>query len=236
MYSLAAGAAGVGVLALAGGAEGEVVYTPAHHVILRHSSFKLDLNHDGKVDFEINQTSGCTSGGKAGVGSFCQTRLYAYVPFYQDPGNAVAGDKNFPFHAYALKGGAKIGANLAFGGTALYFRSRGVDSVGNCEGSWTNARNRYLGLKFLIDGEVHYGWARLNSACSLGSKAAGVLTGYAYETIAHQAIVAGQTNSKDEISDEISELEADPAFGRLPPEWASIGLLALGTSGRSAGR
>jgi hypothetical protein len=62
MYALSAATAGVSLLALAQPSEARVVYTPADQVILRHSSFDLDLNHDGKVDFEINATSGCTGG------------------------------------------------------------------------------------------------------------------------------------------------------------------------------
>src|ERR1039458_9779518 len=53
LYALAAGATGVGVLALAQPAEGEVVYTPAHEVIGRNQSFAIDLNHDGITDFTI---------------------------------------------------------------------------------------------------------------------------------------------------------------------------------------
>jgi hypothetical protein len=58
-------------------------------------------------------------------------------------------------------------------------------------GPWTNGvsgkgfKAHYLGLKLLINGKFHYGWARVDSTDS-------VLTGYAYETVHDRPIVAGQ--------------------------------------------
>ena len=52
IYALAAGAASVGMLALAKPAEGKIVYTPANVVIGYGGvpSYQLDLNHDKKTD------------------------------------------------------------------------------------------------------------------------------------------------------------------------------------------
>src|SRR5215831_11871763 len=50
MYALAAGASGVGLLALAPPAEAKIIYTPAHII---GPWFNLDLNHDGIVDFNF---------------------------------------------------------------------------------------------------------------------------------------------------------------------------------------
>jgi len=238
MYALSATTAGVSLLALAQPSEAKIVYTPADYVILRHSSFDLDLNHDGKVDFEINQTSGCTTDG--GFGGFCRSRLYAYVPYYQDRGNAVVGQGQWPFHAYALKAGASISPAQPVGASALYFRSRSSRGVGICTGSWTNARNRYLGLKFVIAGRIHFGWARLSATCKLGSKVSGILTGYAYETIPDKPIRAGQTS---DVEDPV--LGPDPADGDgsgaflTDPETTesdSLNTLALGAQGVTLGR
>src|SRR5450755_290968 len=59
MYALAAGAAGVGVLALAQSVEAKVVYTATHHVIGPNHSYRLDLNHDGTTDFRLINSGGC---------------------------------------------------------------------------------------------------------------------------------------------------------------------------------
>ena len=53
MYSLTAGAAGVGMLALAQPSEAKVIYTPAHVKFGRNTEFLLDLNHDGITDFHL---------------------------------------------------------------------------------------------------------------------------------------------------------------------------------------
>jgi hypothetical protein len=51
-YVIAATAAGVSWLALAQPANAEIVYTQVNQVIPSDTTFNLDLNHDGIVDFE----------------------------------------------------------------------------------------------------------------------------------------------------------------------------------------
>jgi len=92
-------------------------------------------------------------------------------------------------------------------------------------GRWANngqgVRNRYLGLKFMIRGKIHYGWARLNVTLGHNTDVVtATLTGYAYETIPNKAIIAGKTHGKDVIT--------------LEP--ASLGHLARGASAISAWR
>src|SRR5579864_169375 len=50
-YAIAAGAAGVGLLALAQPADAKIVYTPAHKNIGAQTF--IDLNHDGINDFKL---------------------------------------------------------------------------------------------------------------------------------------------------------------------------------------
>jgi len=57
-YAVAASAAGVGVLALASQSEAKIIYKNIHHVIGRNASYALDLNHDGKTDFTIQNVEG----------------------------------------------------------------------------------------------------------------------------------------------------------------------------------
>ena len=68
-------------------------------------------------------------------------------------------------------------------------------------GPWNNngkgVRDRYLGLKFLIKGKVHYGWASMNFHI-YNYHPDVVLTGYAYETTPNKAITTGKT--KDNAS------------------------------------
>jgi hypothetical protein len=185
-YALAASAAGVGMLASA--AEAKIVYTPAHKVILHGSHLALDLNRDGITDFYINQRSVCYTSG-------CQAALYVNGAAVSG-GNYVEGIRN----AYALKASQRIGSTKPFLGGAMYYRQHSQNTSGVCTGSWTNVKNRYLGLRFLLKGETHFGWARLSVTCSLKTKTIGVLTGYAYETIANKPIIAGKTKGPDVIT------------------------------------
>ena len=69
-----------------------------------------------------------------------------------------------------------------------------------------------VGLRFKINGEVHYGWARLSTnsykvvrdtsppECCIGEVRVN-LTGYAYETNPGQSIAAGDTGGAESSSD-----------------------------------
>jgi hypothetical protein len=61
LYALAASATGVGMLALAQSAEGTIIYTPAHIKLTPNHNFRLDLNHDGIKDFELDDTASGSS-------------------------------------------------------------------------------------------------------------------------------------------------------------------------------
>jgi hypothetical protein len=107
LYALAASAAGVGLLALAPPCEAKIVYTKTHHIVGSNSIFPLDLNHDGTIDFVIQEwrmgSSSATSGNNG---------LWVKEAF----GNAVEGGKSKggPPLASALRKGALIGAGKPF--------------------------------------------------------------------------------------------------------------------------
>jgi hypothetical protein len=97
-------------------------------------------------------------------------------------------------------------------------------------GSWNDVKHRYLGVEFVVKGEIHYGWARLKTSCNPGNrKITALLTGYAYETIANKPIIAGATKGSD---------DAEPAtsLNTATPEPATLGMLALGERGLSIWR
>jgi hypothetical protein len=54
-YALAASAAGVSLLALVQPSEAKIVYAKAHQVIGSNGVYPIDLNHDGVIDFLIQQ-------------------------------------------------------------------------------------------------------------------------------------------------------------------------------------
>jgi hypothetical protein len=207
-YALAASAAGVGVLALASPSQAEIVYTPTNVMIHTNVGLKVDLNGDGVADFELmNSTRGALGG----------QRVAPKVT-----GNHVIGSG---IYASALVPGVTIGNGGPFAHRARGTLMAGWSDFSNflsTHGPWKNTRNRYLGFKFLINGEVHFGWARLSVDVSDM-----LLTGYAYETIANKAIVAGQTSGSDKASG------ANPGS---PASSATLGRLAQGAAGLVAWR
>ncbi len=202
-YALAASAAGVGMLVLAQPTEAKIVYTKTNESVHKHGSFvNIDLNHDGKVDFKVAMEF-----------NYATTWLSA-VPV---PGDRVAGYETGGWGhsyvlAYALLRGVDVGSGVAFvsGGGIMAGRTLKGQSSGVCWGKWNDVKRRYLGLEFLIKGQVHYGWARLNESCMKtgmnGVKA--LLTGYAYETIPNKPIITGKTKGPDVITLEPGSLGA----------------------------
>ncbi len=211
-YALAASAAGVGMLALAQPADAKIVYTKAHEVLGLYGlyNYSLDLNKDGIADFNLRwwkssrgPAESLTVGGASKNGVF--------------GANSTAS---------ALKAGTRIGPSGKFipYGRMIAMRAWVYSSLfSSCQGcEFVNVENRYLGLRFLIDGKLHYGWARMSGKGQL-SGATGLLTGYAYETIPNKSIIAGRTHGADDAE------PPTPASPTVPSEKpATLGLLAMG--------
>ena len=203
MYALAAGAAGVGALVSASQAEAKVIYTPADvKIVLNAGLIKFDLNHDGVQDFGLSNTFR-TSSSKW----FTGLRVKPLKSGNEISGKTRGGEDSF---AYALAKGDKIGPQAEFhpdyplGGTMA-----ASDIDGYRFGYWRNA-TAYLGLKFVIHGKVHFGWARVKVILRTPGYNA-TLTGYAYETIANTPILAGATKGSEESAESLGELAAGAA-------------------------
>ena len=222
-YALAATAAGVGVLALTQPAEAKIVYTPAHHVINANQTYRLDLNHDGIADFVLKDFFATNSGDSGGSLNVLPKRSANEVWAAQ---HCTSGTVRLC--AAALPKGTKIGSKGSF---RLDYPTGEVmaasDIHGYRTGSWLNV-TRYLGLKFVIKGKIHFGWARLAVSVQHFTFTA-TLTGYAYETIPGKAIIAGATKGPDDA-------EPTATFSSHTPEPATLGALALGAPGLSIWR
>jgi hypothetical protein len=216
LYALAAGAAGVSAVALAQPAEAQIVYTPADEIIQFHGTIPIDLDHDGVTDVTVVD------------------RPWAYGTNHY-PGNSVrvvaragAGITRSPYQddfAADLLPGVSIGPSAQFDDRAIMFRA--IDPGGTYySGSWGDAMNRYLGIRFQIGGEIHYGWARLDVGLRY-RRIKVKLTGYAYETQPDTPIRAGDTGQEDPDDDSTSQIFPNPATKEQP----TLGALALGTTG-----
>jgi hypothetical protein len=220
MYALAAGAAGVGGLALAQPAEAKIVYTPANISIpLNGGLVQIDLNKDGVNDFALSNYSYQTHG----LGD-----LFLKVVEDQSSNEIVDAKSKGHVCAAALPKGAKVGPKSRFhqdptkGLYMRYVGLGGTQSSGTRFGPWFELNGqRYLGLKFVVNGKTHYGWARVKV---ISGSVSTTLTGYAYETIPGKPIIAGATKGPD---------EAEPTASLKP---ATLGALAMGAPGLSIWR
>jgi hypothetical protein len=196
----------------------EIIYTPANKSIGKSNALSflpIDLNNDGIADLSIS--------------------AYNFVSFSSGfHERADLGAFGLQGNQVLVEGGglivpAVMGQVIGFAASAVRFQrgglmaaarhsSDGFSSSNTTEGLWLRAKNRYLGVKFIINGETHYGWARFNAGAGYAQ-----LTGYAYETIPDKPIPTG-----------VSET-APPESGANSPEGAntgSLGELALGSARR----
>jgi hypothetical protein len=213
LYSLAASAAGVSLLALASPAHARIVFTAANIKITPNHKLAIDLNHDGIKDFELVDTA---------VGSFESMAVHAL-----HTGDAVAqanADCNPSVGVAALKAGVLIGKGQIFL-KSVYCMAQYIGADGGSLGPWAGGiAHRYVGAKFMIAGRAHFGWIRLGVSTA---PFVAHMTGYAYETIPNKPIIAGMTEGSKEVPATASKFDRQPA---------SLGVLALGSSGFSIWR
>jgi hypothetical protein len=223
-YATAAGAAGVGMLALAQPAEAKIVYTPADiPITVNGGVVPIDLNHDGINDFSFYNASGtCEKRKHVRQKEGCSFAYMDLIP--AQVGNAVGSSQSFNGAQCAaeLRPGHVIGAGKKFKSNYLdmvQIEAISYTRVVNCP--WTGKGNTggFTALKFTISGEIHYGWAHV-VLTSTGP----VLRGYAYEDVAGQSIEAGATKEAQ---------EGDASYAPFLPgsQPASLGMLALGAPG-----
>jgi hypothetical protein len=217
LYSVAAAAAGVTILALAQPADAEVVVHGTNIPInpSPDSNFivSLDLNHDGIADFQFS------------LSSFAYHSFRAVLDVTPLTGGAVvASPGSRGSYASALTRGAKIGPSAHFSskGRATVERSHGLffssksSQTRHTYGKWSGDTTHYLGVKFLINGATHYGWIRMTvNSTQAPIKAA--ITAYAYETVANKRILAGipAKNSANTQAEPKAESLGHPSLGML---------------------
>jgi hypothetical protein len=246
MYALAASAAGVGLLALTPPTEAKIVYTRAN--VALNGSLPLDLDHNGTVDFYLHR-NGPFRVSRSGSLSYLSVCQHISSQFNSVCGGTSSHALNAVIinaaGAAALSPGAIIQPGRKFSKQPALMGYRRINlclttqchgtTSSNIMGNWLNGgkgvKNRYLGLKFKINGHFHFGWARL-TVTIVKTVLTATLTGYAYETIPNKSIIAGKTRGPDDASVEAS----NKALTVLTPIPATLGALALGSPGLSVWR
>lgn len=215
-YAAAATAAGVGLLALAQPSEAKVVFTAVQLQLPVDQPTFIDLNHDGINDFKLFPVSSDLNlHDTQGVRSSEVIKLYGV-----GTGNQIWGKAPY---VSALTAGVKVGsgAPLASNANIMGFESKFSGGPTSYGGPWAPdgqvVKNHFVGFKFLINGEVHFGWARMTVQISRPEvkKLRAVLTGYAYETVPNRPIVTGKTSTAVDVSSMIRPGANVPTLGAL---------------------
>lgn len=215
-YAAAATAAGVGLFAAPQSAEAKIVYTSANVTIPLNTTFALDLNNDGIADFDFY------------FFTYGPRKPLAPLGYHQDQlalqpakaGNEVwgiASSKGVECAA-ALPPGVTVGPNVDFQANPVLLGGSGGSaySTGFACNFERKARGAFLGLKFVIDGQTHYGWAHVSGVYHN----AATLNGYAYETIPNKPILTGKAHGPISTASSQIPLQIEPA---------TLGLLARGS-------
>jgi len=240
VYALAAFAAGVGITALSTTAEAGVVYTPTYRQITDVTgSLPIDFNHDGVQDVHLSAKFVVTGG--SGFFSFRGTLLAV-----GDNGNGFLEDLAHPTSFVAANPpGNPIGPGKPFGSGQrnmavcnhlAYVHSGQTTTTYYASGGWVKVTNAYLGVKFTIQGQTHYGWARVTSLNNNSNfcDASGALTGYAYETVPDRPIRAGATMSDETVTEIVEDAPYSSQSGKRQSnketEHGTLGKLASGVT------
>jgi hypothetical protein len=177
-----------GAVVSAAGAQAQVVYTDVNpdyaHDAPQNNGFAvypLDLNNDQTVDFVLVSRDTVTANSTI--------RLTLAVPYGT---NAVAGEtpSNYDY-ALALDINSMVDSTLnwiAATNTMAY----NVDSANPYNENWNGVTDKYLGLKFVVGANTHYGWARLDSY-AIGDSI--VVKDYAFNATPNGGIMTGDMGS-----------------------------------------
>ncbi len=175
-YSAAASAVCMATLAPA---QAEIIYTPVDIVTKVGVFGTLDIDGDGIADFQYFRDY------SARCGRDCTQTFYYFNSFFltglQTNNGAVQGTRT-PIMA-------RLAAKDRVGGGDTFVQD-GVIFVAGPNTQWTGPARGYVGLKFKIGGEVHYGWLRLT--VTLPNPNTVTIAGYAYETVPNKPIVINQ--------------------------------------------
>lgn len=164
--------------------ESVIVYTdiePDFTGINLNDCYNLDLNNDQIFDFSI--CSGNDNGWE-----------YLVIVSIANSKNSIISVAPWYSQAVPLDHGNKI-FTLAGYRNGEHYETWGLISIGDCFGGeqycfydWKSKVDKYLGLRFIINGQKHYGWAQLEVV----SATKWFIKDYAYNATPNMPILAGQ--------------------------------------------
>lgn len=136
--------------------------------------YQLDLDGDFFADFVIDDFANSANA----------------LRVNNDDGNSIlgmnfGGSYNYPF---TLDLGAPISSGAAEWLTHSVYQTLNWNSCSYTNSQWCGVTDKYLGLRFNIGGNTHYGWARLDVGTDPSNW---LIKDYAYNSVPDEGILAG---------------------------------------------
>jgi hypothetical protein len=184
----------------------QIVYTNVDPDIIIDTAsgqYNLDFNVDAMIDVTLNVmnvmefTSISTSTSAVYAGS-----LAVVTPGIGAGVVAILGSSSSSY-VTAMNNGDLIGTAAVFGGSSMAALAVDITITSSfssyqiSNGAFLGVTDKFLGVKFLIGTNTHYGWARLDVSANADTIR---LKDYAYNVAADSPILAGQTLGLDAIS------------------------------------
>ena len=207
-YAVAAGAAGVGVLALAQPAQADTIV--AQHSLnssadIIFTSVSLDLTLSFRTFYSHGYHPYHRFSG--GAGGFTRYNMPIDLDHNGTPDLVFTGWRSFgleggqgndyasgmlevlgPAHGQVVGPGGPVNQKFLMG---HYYSIYGRPSLGSVSGGFPNG-NGFIGVQFQINGQTHFGWVGFDASTGPTFGADVHVWGYAYDTVPNQPILTGQ--------------------------------------------
>lgn len=180
-------AAAAGTIAAAGAANAQVVYTDINPDTVLHDSliYNLDFDNNGQPEMRFETVSYQASSGIINL---------AVVNVLGNANNAVLGSlysSSYPFPFSMNNGDSISSTNTNWQAQTM---NNGIQYLGAVYGTytfanWLGVNDKYLGVRFRIGANTHYGWVRLSVTSNADTI---TIKDYAYQTLPGVGITAGQ--------------------------------------------
>jgi hypothetical protein len=215
-YAMTAAAAGAGLLSSVLPADAQVLYTSANIKITDGNLF-LDFNCGPRVNFWLADRVEVSTYGvvrelalNGGINASVIEDSHGPAAL---PADSVVGSSRTFTNAHQNERVMAEAFQFAYSGTGV-------------SGNWANVKQAYLGLKFDIQGQIHYGWAEfsVNASAHGPMPVHATLLGYAYEATPNQSIKTGQKSGAAGVA-------AIP--GSIVPQPGTLQALAQGVASKS---
>lgn len=185
-----------------GAINAQIQYTdvnPDQVIDVNNSPYNLDFNSDAVNDLslqvvQISETgstfkySGFSANVELGANGVVAGGSSGTIPLALNNGDVISPSALFDSTGSEILGGLVNYTSIS--GSSSY---NGIISYGNFLGQ----TDKFLGVKFDITGNTHYGWVRLDVAADATTI---TVKDYAYNTVANDSIKAGQTVGLENIS------------------------------------